>query len=214
MKLIFLISILSIILAVQAGDFKFYVFACEWAGSVCDTQNCDQDQGASADFWNIHGLWPSDGSETLAYCTDEKFDPSQLSSLTDELASYWNGLYSSADSFHAHEWTKHGTCSNMTQEVFFSTVMKLAQNLAVYNALNNAGITPGSSYQCSDIADAIKKEFSVNSFSVQEDGGYLSAIQLCLDGSLNLIDCPAGSSDDVCSGSVNYPDFSQSIITH
>ena len=209
MKLAILVGLLSIILAAQAqpSDFEFYVFACEWAGSVCETENCSDDEGASTQFWNIHGLWPSDGNEGLSYCSNEQFNPELLSDLSDQLAEYWSGLYSSANSFHSHEWSKHGTCSGMDQKTFFSTVLNLAQNLAIYNVLENAGITPGSSYECSEVANAITSQFSVDSFSIQADGGYLSAIQLCLDKNLNVIDCPSGSSDDVCSGTVQYPQF-------
>jgi ribonuclease T2 len=207
MKFILFASLLSIILNAQAQSFDFYVFACEWAGSVCESENCSDDEGVSTEFWNIHGLWPSDGNEGLNFCSNEQFNPELLSSLTNELNLYWSGLYSSANSFHSHEWEKHGTCSGMSQETFFSTVLNLAQNLAVYQALENSGITPGGSYECSAIASALQSQYGVSSFSVQSQNGYLSAIQLCVDTNLNVMNCPDGSDSDICSGSVSYPQF-------
>jgi len=198
-----------------SADFNFYVFSCEWAGSVCETNNCNQDEGVSETFWNIHGLWPSDGTLNPSYCTNEKFDPDQLQSLDGKLTKYWNGLYSSADAFHSHEWTKHGTCSKMNQLEFFSTVLKLAQTLDIYSALSKHGITPGASYECNQISQVIKQEYGIEAFNITVDHGHLSSIEMCVDLDLNLRDCPKETTPTVCKGHVNYPHFnSKKTLIH
>lgn len=78
-------------------------------------------------FESIHGLWP-DPEETCTNCTSEKFDESKLTSATlSDMNKYWPTCQSSntnAD-FWSHEWSKHGTCTGMTQEAYFSQGISL-----------------------------------------------------------------------------------------
>jgi len=185
-------------------DFDFYVFASEWTGSVCSTNKCTNayDAGAATNFWNIHGLWPSDGSMNVNYCTDEKFDPTQIAGQKDLLATYWSGLYSSADSFHGHEWEKHGTCSGMDQATYFSTVVKLAKVFDIYSTLQRNGIIPGGVYDCAEVADIIKEEYGVNIITLNSASGYLTELYLCVDKQFRPRDCASGK---ICKGNVKYP---------
>ena len=38
-------------------EYSFYVFATEWAGAVCEIENCYLP--SAPNFFNLHGLWPS-----------------------------------------------------------------------------------------------------------------------------------------------------------
>ena len=61
----------------------------------------------------IHGLWP-DPSPPCDTCTTEVFSESNISSTTlANMKKYWPTCQSGTtnDSFWAHEWSKHGTCS-------------------------------------------------------------------------------------------------------
>lgn len=186
----------------KSTDFEFYVFASEWRGSICSYNKCSLD--SASNFWNIHGLWPSDGSQGVNFCSEEKFDPSQLSGLESSVAKYWSGLYSDDNGFHSHEWQKHGTCSGMDQETYFSTTIQLALHLDVYGTLSSAGITPGSKVACQDIAKALTDKYQVNSFTVSAQSGYLSQIELCVSKDLKATECPRRN---ICNGSVQYPNF-------
>mmetsp|Transcript_111497 Transcript_111497/g.314816 ORF Transcript_111497/g.314816 Transcript_111497/m.314816 type:complete len:155 (+) Transcript_111497:9-473(+) len=96
------------------------------------TANCDITQYLLAieddcGFESIHGLWP-DPEESCTYCTDEKFDESKLTSETlDLMYQYWPTCYddSTNEDFWSHEWEKHGTCTGMTQEGYFSEAIDL-----------------------------------------------------------------------------------------
>ena len=186
----------------KSTDFEFYVFASEWRGSVCSYNKCSLDSAPS--FWNIHGLWPSDGSRGVNFCTDEKFDPSQLNGLESSVAKYWSSLYSNDNSFHGHEWQKHGTCSGMDQETYFSTTIQLALHLDVYGTLSSAGIVPGSKASCQDVAKALTSKYQVSSFTISAQNGYLSQIELCVSKDLKVTECPRRN---ICNGSVQYPNF-------
>jgi len=185
-------------------DFSFYVFTSEWAGSICSTNTCNSphSKGVSKTFWNIHGLWPSDGKMGINYCSNEKFDLKKISHLKTDLASYWSGLYSSADSFHSHEWEKHGTCSKMSQADYFSTAIRIGKNINVYSILQRNNIVPGGVYSCQAVANALKQHLKVSTFTLQATGGYLTALKLCVGKNLQLQNCPSGN---ICKGTIKYP---------
>ena len=95
-------------------------------GSSCDEgDNCYdlrmQNQPDCTHGWTLHGLWPQ-WAET---CTEEKFDKSQVSSILDRLNSGWPSCQGPADEFWSHEWSKHGTCSGMSQLAYFTKALDL-----------------------------------------------------------------------------------------
>ena len=94
-------------------EYSYYVFATEWAGAVCDVQNCYLP--SAADFFNLHGLWPSnqDKNSSPMSCSTDDFSFNSLPTLEQQQADvYWSGLYNSQAKFLSHEWSKHGTCWN------------------------------------------------------------------------------------------------------
>jgi ribonuclease I len=77
--------------------------------------------------YTLHGLW-ADPSASCTSCTKEQFSENNLSEATlKDMNMYWmscmNG--SNNDHFWQHEWSRHGTCSGMSQEEFFSTAISL-----------------------------------------------------------------------------------------
>ena len=77
--------------------------------------------------YTLHGLW-ADPSASCTSCSKEQFSENNLSEETlKDMNMYWmscmNG--SNNDHFWRHEWSKHGTCSGMSQEEFFSTAISL-----------------------------------------------------------------------------------------
>eukprot|EP01038_Epipyxis_sp_PR26KG_P013318 gene13318-17842_t len=77
-------------------------------------------------FESIHGLWP-DPEATCTSCTTEVFSESKLSSTTlANMKKYWPTCQSGTnDDFWSHEWSKHGTCTGMTQDTYFSKAISL-----------------------------------------------------------------------------------------
>jgi hypothetical protein len=63
-------------------SFTKLVWLLQWPGSFCDTTKgcCFPVTGEPGPYFGIHGLWPNrnDGSYP-ASCTNEEFDPSQVS---------------------------------------------------------------------------------------------------------------------------------------
>jgi ribonuclease I len=79
-------------------------------------------------FESIHGLWP-DPESSCTSCTTEVFSESKLTSQTlSDMNKYWPTCQSGSNSdFWSHEWSKHGTCTGMSQEAYFSQAISLYQ---------------------------------------------------------------------------------------
>eukprot|EP00656_Telonema_subtile_P032743 TRINITY_DN35_c0_g1_i1.p1 TRINITY_DN35_c0_g1~~TRINITY_DN35_c0_g1_i1.p1 ORF type:complete len:165 (-),score=40.07 TRINITY_DN35_c0_g1_i1:282-776(-) len=90
-------------------------------GDQCWDMRMQMVSGCTGGAWTLHGLWPQWGES----CTKEAFDQSQLSDLMDQLNKDWPSCQGSTTSFWSHEWSKHGTCSGMTQHDYFAKALSL-----------------------------------------------------------------------------------------
>lgn len=103
----------------------------------------------SCGFESIHGLWP-DPESTCTYCTTEAFSTSKLSSTTlSKMKKYWPTCQSGTnEDFWSHEWSKHGTCTGMSQDAYFSKGISLYESYN-YKCSSNCYIcfSPNFTYQ-------------------------------------------------------------------
>jgi len=82
-------------------------------------------------IWTMHGLWPDPNN----FCEGEDFDISQIESIRSEMDTYWISCPVfdwSNEELWAHEWSKHGTCSGLTQLGYFSRALKLRPRYIPY----------------------------------------------------------------------------------
>jgi ribonuclease I len=66
----------------------------------------------------------------------------QIKDLTEELNLHWNKLScpsSNNSPFWNHEWSKHGTCSGLTEHAYFKTALNLYNTYNLTAALASAG---------------------------------------------------------------------------
>jgi ribonuclease T2 len=157
------------------------------------------------------GLWPNDNDGNYpCNCSNEAFDPTQLTAQTlADMALYWPSLNGPNNDFWSHEWSKHGTCAALqdnllsSQEKFFNTTLALRTNLNAEGALTKAGIVPSNSktYATSAISTAIGQG---NSVIVQCTGSYLAAVEICYDSNLNRIDCSPNAGTTNCPTNIYY----------
>ncbi|SJX62821.1 related to ribonuclease M [Sporisorium reilianum f. sp. reilianum] len=125
-----------------------------------------------ADSWTIHGLWPDtcNGSydadcdparnnNNIAAVLRASSDPKAASTL-DAMNQFWLALNGNDAQLWSHEWSKHGTCISTLNPTcyagtrayeknedivdFFSTTVDLFAQYNVFQALQDAGITPSS----------------------------------------------------------------------
>lgn len=226
----FVLSIACLLFGLKASsEYDYYVFATEWAGTVCRNTACSETKGIDPNFFNIHGLWPSQHSSTYepSNCHGPSFSDSYLTNSTmAKLKRYWSGLFNPANDFHTHEWTKHGTCWNDDLETkinviedFFQHVMNVAQDYNAHSILTQAGIVPGSVYPLQKIQTALAKAYgSMDAFVIHCQAGQLNELQVCLDKNYKPMSCPKTTklalklSGPPCGSIVGYPAIHPSLL--
>ena len=192
-------------------NYEIYIFAAEYAGSVCIHMNCSVNFVKKRHF-NMHGLWPEfrNGSWPQ-FCSQTPLDFLTLApDVRDLLNEYWSGLFNSQQKFLTHEWEKHGTCwkpdfGNINKmPTAIRPVVNLARDRAVqnptdflelvvtllkdvypfYRILTNGGIQPSNTkrYTLAEVRGVIAKKLGVSGFAVQcYKQMYIETIYLCLD---------------------------------
>ena len=97
------------------------------------------------DGWGIHGLWPQ-WAET---CGGPSFDLGKLDSISTELNDHWPSCEEKNSDLWSHEWSKHGSCSNMTELAYFSKALSL---LSEYSADCSGGHAAVVASNSTDVA--------------------------------------------------------------
>jgi ribonuclease T2 len=126
------LMLVSSALAQEAGDFDFYVFTLSWSPGFCDTGGADKSptqcaSGAGAGFV-VHGLWP-----------DRAYGPNPQNcqyGVTVPSAALQEtvGVYPD-EGLARYEYLKHGTCSGLDPQAYFSAVKSLRDAIVVPEAL-------------------------------------------------------------------------------
>ena len=150
---------------------QIYVYAYSWTPGFCHGQTypgcADPLQYWTTNF-TIHGLWPQyTTSGYPASCTTEPFDitiPQQIGES--KMIQYWPDVQydensPSYDSFWQHEWTKHGTCSGLSQFDYFNQALDLTNRMP----------TPSILY------DSIGKNISADALRIGFGGASYVALQ-------------------------------------
>ena len=121
-RLFFLTLVASVIACIYGANLRPSV-----STSACDITEYILALQDDCGFESIHGLWP-DPEDTCTDCTSEVFDESKLTSQTlSDMNKYWPTCIdtNTNEDFWSHEWSKHGTCTGMTQEEYFSQGISL-----------------------------------------------------------------------------------------
>ncbi|XP_048441100.1 extracellular ribonuclease LE-like [Pyrus x bretschneideri] len=216
---LFIIQCLALVSVSQS--FDFFYFVQQWPGSYCDTEAscCYPTTGKPAREFGIHGLWPNynDGSYPSNCDSDNPYDESKISDLISRLQADWPTLAcpsGNGSKFWAHEWNKHGTCSEsvLDQHGYFEASLNLKENLDIFQILQNAGIqADGNMYSLSSIKEAIKSAIRYTpGITCNEDASgnsQLYEVYICVDTSgSKLIECPVLPGTK-CSSKIEFPSF-------
>ncbi|SMG51030.1 ribonuclease T2 family protein [Paracoccus sp. J56] len=140
MKLISVIATLLLTPAAQAQDipgrFDYYVLSLSWSPSWCraegeesDAEQCDT--GRRLGFV-VHGLWPQYERGWPSDCRTDTRDPSrrETRAMADIMGSGGLAWY---------QWKKHGRCSSLSAQDYFSLTRKAADSIIVPEALRHLG---------------------------------------------------------------------------
>ena len=162
-----------------------YVYAYSWTPGFC-YQHQYQYPGCitTEPYWTtnftIHGLWSQYNTTGYpSFCTDEAFNTSIPELVgTSNMIQYWPNVQydlSSPDytSFWEHEWSKHGTCSGLSQYDYFNNAIQLTfriptPDILYYSIGNNMS------------ANDLRNSFGGNDYvSLQCYNQYLTGIYTC-----------------------------------
>jgi ribonuclease T2 len=132
----------------QSTSSTMYVFAYSWTPGFCNGQSypgCENSLNYWKQNFTIHGLWPQ--YITSGYpstCTTEPFDPNiPIDIGLDYMIERWPDVQYAVnttkyDSFWEHEWTKHGTCSGLSQHDYFTTALSMTNLLITPEIIHNS----------------------------------------------------------------------------
>jgi len=194
-------------------SMDMYVMAYEWTAEYCYGQyayfpGCNDPEEYWKTHFTIHGLWPQYSTGGYpASCTTEPFDPAVIDVVGyDRMITYWPNVEVAEgdpdyDQFWEHEWTKHGTCSGLSQEAYFNQTIALYEKLGSPSDVGNA---VGGTIS----AEAVRNDFGGPSrCTLQcESGKYLEGVFTCWNESNGIPttqrDCPADVlAEDSCTSS-------------
>lgn len=201
-------------------SFDFYVYSMSYQPEFCEANGekfagCKTPKDAWKGQLTIHGLWPNrnDGTWPSA-CSDEEFDLSLLADVSTDLAQNWPNVKAPVaaspghEAFWAHEWSKHGTCSGLTQQDYFMTALDLLLPTPSVVKENYGSVAKRKDleegYLGSDMSVFVCKR------------GYLSEVRVCFektgDGSPGeRVTCPPSLlKSDSCGGEIKIARFGNS----
>lgn len=118
---------------------QIYVYAYSWTPGFCHNQKypgCSNPLSYWTTNFTIHGLWPQYATSGYpASCTTEAFDASVPQQIgMNKMIQYWPDVQYDVDSTHydsfwQHEWSKHGTCSGLSQIEYFNQALDLTNRI-------------------------------------------------------------------------------------
>ena len=118
--------------SVPAGCFDYYLRAQFWPAESCHAFSGANAKACThlseldlAKHLTPHGFWPNyhyDHAATYPVaCTKEFFDWRKIPS---PLREQMQRLYAVSPKLPVHEWSKHGTCTQKTQERYFAKIIE------------------------------------------------------------------------------------------
>lgn len=126
-----------------------YIFAYSWTPEFCYGHNytgCSSPQDYWKTHFTIHGLWPQYVAGGYpSYCTNETFNSTIIESSIgmETLEEYWPNVQedpksANYTSFWSHEWSKHGTCTGLSQYDYFNSAINLIKSFGTPSSLVSA----------------------------------------------------------------------------
>jgi ribonuclease T2 len=147
------------------GKFDFYLMSFTIAPSFCalsaryaEKQECraGTDAAYRAMPLTVHGLWPNRERVSVnlqpQYCAGPRLD-SLSPALRGKLTQVMPGV---ADGLDRYEWRRHGVCTGLTAEAYFSAVVRLAEQAdATIGAVLRDGGMLGHEVKVDDLLAAV-----------------------------------------------------------
>jgi ribonuclease T2 len=168
------------------ATFDYYLLSLSWAPNYCadhPTDRSSECRTGNHTAFVLHGLWPSanNGAQPMS-C--KPASPVAASTVSHMLEYFPNrGLIQ-------HEWEKHGTCSGLSAQQYFSLAEQAYSAVQVpdrYRSLDRLLEINVKDLE-QDFAQA--NHAPPQAFRVSCHAGALVALEACLDKDLHYVACP------------------------
>lgn len=184
----------------RPGVFDSYLLALSWIPAYCaqdgdarDDPRCRDGAGLG---WAVHGLWPQfDNGQWPEYCATTERNPSRRETTEQE------GLFGTSGSAW-HQWNKHGRCSGLSAADYYRLVQTSVDRITLPEVFG--GITRELSVD----PDVVEAAFIEANPALTPDrmvtacpGGEMVELRICLDRSLNPVECAPALTRRECSRS-------------
>ncbi len=169
--------------------FDYYVLALSWSPSYCAAEGEDanrQQCGASRPYgFIVHGLWPQFERGYPSNCPTDR----PLDVPTEELRALYDIMPSAG--LIRHQWKKHGTCSGLSRQDYFTTLRNARDQVIVpdgYKRLEayktvDPSVLEQAFLEANDGAEA-------SGVVVTCDRRFLREVRLCMTKDLRFRTCP------------------------
>ena len=172
---------------VRAAEFDYYVLALSWSPSWCAANDRDgsTQQCRRPHTFVVHGLWPQRHAGWLEDCNSD--EPSRV---PEQLIRNYFDIVPSAG-LAGHEWRKHGTCSGLSQEMYFRTLRRAYAAVSIPPVIFNGAVDRRLGVeQIEALFMRSNPGLAGDAIAVACEGGGLSEIRICMTKSLGFLPCP------------------------
>lgn len=176
--------------ATQPGTFDFYVYSLSWSPDYCASPAGANDRfqcaGERRYGFVVHGLWPQFERGWPEQCSSVPLNlPAALKRDVLEIMP--------SERLMKHEWNTHGTCSGLTPQKYFESILTTWANVRFPEELKN--LTKADvEFSPVDIERkfaAANPGLKANMLSVTCSGRFLNGVRICLDKNLKFRACSA-----------------------
>jgi ribonuclease T2 len=161
-------------------SFGFYLLNLSWSPEFCHSHPSATECSQHLTFV-LHGLWPQNTTGPFPqHCSDAP-GPQNPSDYSD--------LYPDAGLLR-HEWQTHGTCSGLAPDAFFNLARQALHSVAIPTELTS--LDHQISMPPSEILNLFAKSnpsFPRDSLTLSCGNNYLTAIEVCMNKTLQPISC-------------------------
>jgi ribonuclease T2 len=172
------------------GKFDFYLLNLSWSPEFCDTLKTLTPAEQSArtgttcnapHAFVLHGLWPQNFDGTYTASCSQRPGPRTWDRYLDMTPDL---------DLLKHEWFKHGTCTTLSPDAFFSTARQAYTSVVIPDTFKhvNAPMTLAPLAILTTFYRA-NPSFPQGSFAVACSGGRFVAIEACFSRGVQPIAC-------------------------
>ena len=172
----------------RADDFDFYVLSLSWSPSWCAANDRDgstaQCDGRRPYRFIAHGLWPQNERGWPEYCSSR--EPERV---PQSLASGYHDIIPSAG-LAGHEWRKHGSCSGLSQRIYFETLRAAYDKIKLPPTIFDGRIPRKLGVdEIETLMSRANPGLKGDGIAVSCENGQLSEIRICMTKSLAFRAC-------------------------